>query len=172
MSLYGYKPKHRKAPWTTAFPVKVVPDKVMPAGVLGIAVAVRKDGRLSAVAIRYKRIRPISKRRQQRSAEYTRKARAFVAAAIARGWTCPVVACIPELRYGVKYGWPISNRLNEVHHTRGRAGALLLDERYWLAVSKQGHRWIHEHPAQARNMGWLAQPGEWNTPVAPEKPLL
>ena len=51
---------------------------------------------------------------------------------------------------------------SEVHHKRGRLGPLLVDKRYWLAVSAQGHRWIHEHPEEARRRGWLAKPGQWN----------
>lgn len=47
------------------------------------------------------------------------------------------------------------------HHIRGRAGALLCDSRYWLAVSKRGHQLIHENPERARHLGWLAQKGDW-----------
>ena len=52
-------------------------------------------------------------------------------------------------------------RAVHVHHMRGRVGALLLDERYWLPVSWAGHRWIHDNPGRARRMGWLAQRGQW-----------
>lgn len=52
-------------------------------------------------------------------------------------------------------------RAQEVHHVRGRNGGLLLDVRYWLAVSAKGHRWIHDNPKQAQEHGWLAGPGEW-----------
>jgi hypothetical protein len=50
----------------------------------------------------------------------------------------------------------------EVHHTRGRLGKLLLDKRYWLAVSAEGHRWIHDHPDEVRAHGWLCAKGDWN----------
>lgn len=50
----------------------------------------------------------------------------------------------------------------QVHHIRGRVGRLLLDERYWLPVSFAGHRWIHDHPEEARRKGWLADGGCWN----------
>lgn len=43
----------------------------------------------------------------------------------------------------------------EVHHIRGRVGDLLLDETYWLAVSTEGHRWIHNNVAEARKKGWI-----------------
>ena len=45
-------------------------------------------------------------------------------------------------------------RATEIHHIRGRLGPLLNDERYWLAVSRQGHRWIlHLFPDEARSRG-------------------
>lgn len=54
------------------------------------------------------------------------------------------------------------NRATEIHHTRGRAGTLLLDERYWLPVSASGHDFIHDNPKLARDLGYLCKPGEWN----------
>lgn len=51
---------------------------------------------------------------------------------------------------------------SQIHHIRGRLGPLLLDERYWLAVSWEGHRWIHDNPAIARKRGWIAGQGQWN----------
>lgn len=52
----------------------------------------------------------------------------------------------------------------EVHHTRGRAGALLLDARYWLAVCPACHRWIHDNINEARESNLIAAPGDWNNP--------
>ncbi len=43
----------------------------------------------------------------------------------------------------------------DVHHVRGRIGAMLLDERYWMAVSRKAHDLIHENPNKARAKGWL-----------------
>jgi hypothetical protein len=54
------------------------------------------------------------------------------------------------------------------HHVRGRLGDLLFDTRFFLAVSEEGHAWIHRNVAQARKHGWYAQPGEWNTKPKPE----
>lgn len=56
-------------------------------------------------------------------------------------------------------------RTEDVHHTRGRAGELLLDERFWLAVSRMGHDWIQKNPDKARAKGWLCERGQWNKPV-------
>ena len=47
----------------------------------------------------------------------------------------------------------------EIHHVCGRVGARLMDERHWLAVSRRGHVWIHDHPEAARQRGFL---GAWN----------
>lgn len=52
----------------------------------------------------------------------------------------------------------------DVHHSRGRAGTLLIDVRFWKAVSRRGHYWIDDHPKEARAMGLLCEPGEWNRP--------
>ena len=52
-------------------------------------------------------------------------------------------------------------RASEVHHARGRAGKLLLDTRYWLAVCRRCHRWIHDNPKAAQFQGWLAPRGQW-----------
>ena len=43
----------------------------------------------------------------------------------------------------------------DVHHKEGRAGEHFLDDATWMAVSRKAHRWIHDHPKQAREMGWL-----------------
>ncbi len=43
----------------------------------------------------------------------------------------------------------------EIHHKKGRTGDLLLDEKYWLAVSRKGHNWIHDNPEKAYEKGFL-----------------
>lgn len=53
-------------------------------------------------------------------------------------------------------------RSDEVHHLRGRLGTLLLDVRYWKAVSRARHEWIGRNVSLARSMGLLCQRGEWN----------
>lgn len=151
MSLHGYKKKGKPALWMSVFPEQAVKTMTKP----------------EKVAKLCKLIRPVSKRHQATDREYREKARAFVVAAIARGETCPVVNTIEDLRDSTRYGWPCSNKLNEVHHLRGRAGSLKLDERFWMPISKAGHRWVHGNMEEARQHGWLCQIGEWNTPVKP-----
>lgn len=47
-----------------------------------------------------------------------------------------------------------TQRSKDVHHTAGR-GINYLKVETWLAVSRDGHRWIHEHANLARRKGWL-----------------
>lgn len=47
-----------------------------------------------------------------------------------------------------------SKRAIEVHHKKGRIGSLYLDERYWLAVSDQGHKKIELNPKWAKEKGY------------------
>lgn len=43
---------------------------------------------------------------------------------------------------------------NQVHHMWGRENERLLDERYWLAVSQEGHNFIGDFPDEAYERGW------------------
>lgn len=50
---------------------------------------------------------------------------------------------------------PITGEIaTEIHHMKGRVGKLLLDDRFWLAVSREGHRRIEENPEWAKEMGY------------------
>lgn len=53
----------------------------------------------------------------------------------------------------------------DLHHTRGRAGSLLTDWRFFMALCRHCHNWIQDNPAEARHAGLIAGPGEWNTPL-------
>lgn len=50
----------------------------------------------------------------------------------------------------------------EVHHSRGRNGALLFDARFFVASCRGCREWPHEHPREARALGILAEPRDWN----------
>ena len=43
----------------------------------------------------------------------------------------------------------------DIHHTNGRENERLTNRIYWLAVSREGHQWIHANPDVAREQGWL-----------------
>lgn len=140
MALRGYVPKGKKAIWQQAFPSQVA----------------------ATVAPVAKRIRSVSKSKASEHRLYVAEARAFVAAAVARGETCRVVEEIAMLRDGHRYGHPISAKLSEVHHTRGRLAGLLREQRFWIPVSKQGHRFIHSNIEYSRKRGWICAAGDWN----------
>jgi len=137
MTLRGYKPKTRKAPWTLNQPK---PEPVIK--------------RTSRESERMKRERPI----------YLRDSSAFLRECRRAGMRCPVVNAIPELKNGRKFGHPISDKITETHHVFGRAGALYLWKPGWRGLSKEGHRWVHANKKEAIKRGWLAPPGLWNCP--------
>lgn len=56
------------------------------------------------------------------------------------------------LSYGHK---KMIRRTADNHHIRGRNGALLLDERYWLPVCRECHNWIGLHGKLARELGFV-----------------
>ena len=62
-------------------------------------------------------------------------------------------------------GFPLKNAkwANDIHHTRGKLGELLFATQYFKAVCFTCHRYIHDHPNQARELGLLCQPGQFNT---------
>lgn len=45
-------------------------------------------------------------------------------------------------------------KATEVHHMKGRTGGLLLDKRYWLPVSRDGHQKIENNPQWALEQGF------------------
>lgn len=55
-----------------------------------------------------------------------------------------------------------SHPATECHHRNGRNGSLLTDKRFWVPVCDLHHRWIHDHPEQARREGLLCAKGDWN----------
>lgn len=51
---------------------------------------------------------------------------------------------------------PVTNLpATEIHHINGRENDRLNDFEFWIAVSRQGHIWIHANPREAREKGWL-----------------
>lgn len=43
---------------------------------------------------------------------------------------------------------------SEVHHKKGRIGKNFLDTKTWLAVCRNCHQWIEEHPEDAKKRGF------------------
>ena len=42
----------------------------------------------------------------------------------------------------------------DIHHKKGRIGSLLLDTRYWIALSREGHKFVEENPEWAKENGY------------------
>ena len=89
------------------------------------------------------RLRPVSLRHGIALREYYRKRKLFLSRPENR--VCSVARAL----------WGLNLPTTDIHHRLGRIGPLLTNERHWLAVSRESHRWIHDHPAQARARGWL-----------------
>lgn len=80
-----------------------------------------------------KPIRKISKKRAIQNAEYLKLRAKFL----------PGKIC------------PITNRpATEIHHKKGRVGKLLMDVRFFLGVTREGHNYIESHPEEAFEKGW------------------
>lgn len=47
-----------------------------------------------------------------------------------------------------------SYEATEIHHKKGRIGNLLQDDTNFLAVCRNCHRWIEEHPKEAKELGF------------------
>jgi hypothetical protein len=42
----------------------------------------------------------------------------------------------------------------DIHHKKGRVGSLLLDTRYWVALSREAHKFVEENPEWAKENGY------------------
>lgn len=84
-----------------------------------------------------KPIKPVSDKRQKQKSAYLLARKIFL------------------MEEANKY-CPVTGKLaTEIHHTNGRTNERLNDRQYWLAVSREGHQWIHDNPEEAREKGWL-----------------
>lgn len=103
---------------------------------------------------RIQRIKPISNKQKQLLAKYHKIRVDFLNKP--ENKICPVVL---EDREGEK------RSTTEIHHKKGRQGfaddwarehdiPLLIDKRFFLAVSRDGHRWIEENPVKAKEKGF------------------
>ena len=46
------------------------------------------------------------------------------------------------------------NPTTDIHHKKGRVGELFLDTKYWVALSREGHRFVEENPEWAKEKGY------------------
>jgi hypothetical protein len=85
---------------------------------------------------RYKKIRRRRPEREKEERKYSVKAKVFL-------MLNPRCGVFPELRS------------NQVHHKKGRSGKMLLEEKYFMAVSQAGHDWIRDNAAEALEKGYV-----------------
>lgn len=43
----------------------------------------------------------------------------------------------------------------EIHHRKGRVATLLTDCRFFMAVCRRSHQWIHSNPREAMERGYI-----------------
>lgn len=82
------------------------------------------------------KLRPISKKRAKQVKEYSKLRKEYLS-------VHTQCAVFPFLK------------ATEIHHKNHRENDRLNDAIYFLPVSKEGHLWLHENPAEARKRGWL-----------------
>lgn len=149
MSLFGYKPKWKKRLDLRDLPVR---DRAKPWAIkLGkrLRTAIKKNYgvKLHPINSRQKKIRPRS-RRMTKLMTYYRQLKAEYLASNPR--------CVGHDAH--------DHPATQIHHTRGRAGTLLLDARFWKGVCAGIHDYIGDKPDWAREEGLLCAKGDWNTP--------
>ena len=50
---------------------------------------------------------------------------------------------------------PINGKpTTDIHHKKGRIGSLLLDTRYWVALSRESHIFVENNPEWAKENGY------------------
>ena len=93
------------------------------------------EERIRPAKVKAQGINKVSQKRSKELAEYTHKKKKFLEAN-------PRCAVFPK------------QTSIDIHHIRGKIGSRFLDERYWLAVSRDGHNWIHDNEEEASKQGW------------------
>jgi hypothetical protein len=111
-----------------------------------------------------KPIRKVSSKRAKQNAEYSKRRKAFLEAHPYCQWFLNHHG-ISEKEAGplgvVEIMTGFNGRIikiplsTEIHHKRGRFGSRLNAEEFWMAVSREGHNWIHNNPKEAYERGYL-----------------
>jgi hypothetical protein len=99
--------------------------------------------------LRRTRIRSVSKVKARLNREYTKLRKQFLA-------DNPMCQACPKR--GI-----VAAPAVHTHHLRGRSRKLQNDTRHWLAVCDRCHHFIHNFPLEARELGLLCQPGQWQS---------
>ena len=85
---------------------------------------------------RTKRIKPISDKRKEENKIYSKLRIDFLSQP--QNKKCPIT------------GKPTT----DIHHMKGRIGKLLNDTTYWIALSREGHRYVEDNPKWAKENGY------------------
>jgi hypothetical protein len=88
--------------------------------------------------VKRKPIRRISDKQAERNRQYSKDRREFLSRA--ENQNCRVFK---------------EKKATEVHHRKGRLGRFLLEQQWWLPVSREGHQWIESNPDAAREKGFI-----------------
>lgn len=80
------------------------------------------------------KIAPRSKKRIAQEKIYTQLRKAF----LNKNNVCPITG----------------EKTTDIHHMKGRIGDLLIDTKYWLAVSREAHILIEQNPEWAKEQGY------------------
>ncbi len=100
---------------------------------------------------RRKPIRRVSSKRAAQLKEYTKLRKEFMAAnPICKVW---LDENPPSAEHWTRV--PEIAASTDIHHRKSRIGKMLLDTRYWMAVSRTAHQRIHQFPKWAREKGYL-----------------
>ena len=86
---------------------------------------------------RKKKIRQVSEKRQTQLAIYRKKRGEYMGSVK----VCEFKGC--------------NHKPQDLHHKNGRVGAMVFNTAYFMAVCRVHHNWIHENPAEAREMDYL-----------------
>lgn len=82
------------------------------------------------------KIRSRSKKRSNQENQYTKLRKEFLARK--ENKICPIT----------------KKPTTDIHHKKGRIGSLLLDTRYWIALSREGHQKVENNPKWAKENGY------------------
>jgi hypothetical protein len=86
----------------------------------------------------YKAIKKVSAKRQTENEIYSQLRKVFLAKP--ENKFCPVMLQLKNIKV----------ETTDIHHKMGRTGKLLLDTKYWLAVSREGHSYIEQNVEWAK----------------------
>lgn len=95
-----------------------------------------QSGKMAKTQKPASKIKPISDKRKIENLKYTAQRIIFLGKK--ENQVCPIT----------------KKPTTDVHHKKGRTGSLYLDERYWVALSREGHKFVEEHPEWSKENGY------------------